>query len=93
MAQPSPDEGNMQMGMVQVESAMQLLEQALPALGSTSEEGAVVLKAMSLLAKVFNRPQAQELIPAQIAELARAQAPSALQQMMTQGGGGAAPPM
>lgn len=79
------------MGMVQVESAMQMLEQALPSLGSTTPEGAAVLKAMTALAKVFNRPEAQELVPAQIAELARAQAPSAMQQMISGGQPAGAP--
>ena len=64
MAQPMPNDGARQMGMVQVETAMQLLEQALPTLGSNTPEGAAVLKAMSVLSKPFNRQQAQPLVPA-----------------------------
>lgn len=89
MAVPSANDGARQMGMVQVETAMQMLEQALPQLGSTSPEGASVLKAMGALAKHFNRPKSKDLVPAQIAELARSQQQSPMAQMM--GGGAGAP--
>lgn len=91
MAQPSPNQGNMQMGRVQVESAMQLLERALQAVGTTTAEGEAVLKALTALAKHFNRQKAQELVPAQILEMAHANQPSDLQQMLAQrpGAGGA----
>src|SRR5512146_2439654 len=88
MAQPSPSAGNKQMGMVNVESAMQLLEQALPSLGSNTPEGAAVIRAISALSKNFMRQKAEPLIPAQIMELARAQGGPA----PNLGGGGGAPP-
>lgn len=87
MAQPSENDGAKQMGMVQVETAMQLLEQALAQIGSTSPEGASVLKAMSALSKHFNRSKSKDLVPAQIAEMARSQQQSPIGQMI--GGGGA----
>lgn len=90
MAQPTPNEGSQQMGFVNAESAMQMLEQALPSLGSNTPEGAAVVKALGILSKVFQRQEAAGLIPAQIMELTRAQQPSAMQQMM--GGGGAPAP-
>lgn len=88
MQQPSANDGAKQMGMVQVETAMQMLEQALPQLGSSSPEGASVLKAMTALSKHFARSQSKDLVPAQIAEMARSQQQSPLAQMI---GSGAAP--
>lgn len=89
MAQPSPNEGARQMGIVQVETAMQMLEQALPQLGSGSPEGAAVLKAMSALSKLVTA-QARDLVPAQIAQLAMAQKQSPIGALM-QGQQGQAP--
>lgn len=95
MAQPTPNDGARQMGMVQVETAMQMLERALPVLGSNTPEGKAALGALSGLSKIFQRQQSQDLVPAQIAEMARAQQQSPMTQMMAQGQGqppqGAAP--
>jgi hypothetical protein len=88
MAQPTPNDGARQMGLVQVETAMSMLEQALPSLGSNTPEGEAALKALSVLSRAVNRQKSQDLVPAQIAELARTQQQSPLAQMM---GGGAAP--
>ena len=84
MAQPTPNDGARQMGMVNVESAMQMLEQAIASLGSNTEEGKAVLEALTKLSKHFNRPQAAELVPAQVLELARKQRQSPLASMMDQ---------
>ena len=84
MSQPSPNDGERQMGMVNVESAMQMLEQAIAELGSNTEEGKAVLEALTKLSKHFNRPQAAELVPAQVMELARKQRQSPLGAMMDQ---------
>lgn len=72
------------MGMVNVESAMQMLEQSLASLGSNTEEGKAVLEALSKLAKNFNRPKSQDLVPAQVLELARKQRQSPIASMMQQ---------
>src|SRR5688572_515091 len=95
MAQPSPNDGERRMGMVQVETAMQMLEKALPTLGSNTPEGKAALGALNTLSKIFQRQPNQDLVPAQIAELARAQQQSPIAQMMGQQGGGqpAAAPM
>lgn len=85
MAQPTPNDGARQMGMVQVETAMQMLERALPVLGSNTPEGKAALGALSMLSKIFQRQQSQDLVPAQIAEMARAQQQSPMTQMMAQG--------
>ena len=87
MAQPSPNDGARQMAMVQVETGMQMLEQALAGLGSTSPEGAAVVKALGTLSSKFTRSKSKDLVPAQIAEMARSQRQSPLAQMM--GGQGA----
>ena len=93
MAQPSPNKGNEQMGRVQVESAMQLLEQGLQQVGTTSPAGEAILKALTALAKHFNRQQSAEMVPAQIMEMAHAAQPSPLQQMLAQRqAAGAQPP-
>lgn len=95
MAQPTPNDGAKQMGSVNVEGAMQMLEQALPSLGSNTPEGAAVLDALSKLSKHFNRGKSKELVPAQLMELARAQKQSPMAGMMGGMGapaaGGAAP--
>ena len=101
MAHPTPNEGGKQMGAVTVESAMQMLEQALPSVGSNTPEGGAILDALSKLSKHFNRQKSKDLVPAQLMELARAQKSSPLAGMI-QGGGmggqgtpppGAQPPM
>lgn len=80
--------------MVQVETAMQMLEKALPVLGSNTPEGKAALSALHTLSQKFQRQKSEELVPAQIAEMARAQRQSPIAQMMSQpqGGGGGAPP-
>lgn len=94
MAQPSPNDGARQMAMVQVETGMQMLEQAIAGLGSTSEEGAAVVKALGTLSSKFTRSKSKDLVPAQIAEMARSQRQSPLAQMMGGAAGqqGAQPP-
>ena len=93
MAQPSPNRGNAMMGKAQVESAMQILEQALPQLGTSSPEGAAIIRALSALARHFNRQQGAELVPSQIMMQAQAARPSPLAGMMAgQGGPQGQPP-
>ena len=88
MSQPSRNDGARQIGMVQVETGMQMLERALPQLGMNTPEHAAVLKALAALSKTFARQQSEALVPAQIAEMAKSQQASPMMQMM-QGGGGA----
>lgn len=70
---------------------MQLMEHALMQLGSTTPEGESVIRALSTLARHFNRQKNSELVPAQIMEMAQANKPSPLQQMLAQQGAGAQP--
>lgn len=83
MTTPQPAHGERENAMVNVNLAMDLLEQTLPALGSESEEGAAVLQCLSGLSKKFghSRAKTQELMPAELMQLM-----SALPQM-----GGASP--
>ena len=92
MSQPSPNDGARQIGMVQVETGMQMLERALPALGMNTPEHAAVLKALSALSSAFQRQKSEALVPAQIAEMAKAQQGSPVQQMIPGGGAGQQPP-
>ena len=98
MTQPTPNAGANQMAAVQVESAMSVLMQALGATGPTTKEGKIIIQALGVLSKAFNDPKTEDLVPAQMMEMMRAQAPSGLAQAMQQappGGppaGGGAPP-
>ena len=91
MSQPSENSGAKQIGMVQVETAQQMLERALPSLGMNTPEHAAVTKALALLSKHFERAKSEQLVPAQIAEMARAQGGSPIQQMMPGSGAGQQP--
>lgn len=93
MAQPTPNDGERQMGMVQAETAMQMLEQAIPLLRSNTPEGSAAVDALKLLSKALGaRQQSQQLVPAQIAEMARAQQQTPIAQLMAGGQGGAPAP-
>ncbi len=71
MSTPQPNEGLKQAARVQVQIARRQLEQALPALGSDTDEGRAVLKTLSTLAAAFGKTEDKdrELIPAEIASL------------------------
>lgn len=84
MAQPTPNDGARQMAMVQVETAMQMLMKALPNLGANTAEGKAAISALNTLSSKFQRQQSSDLVPAQIAEMARSQRASPLAQMMAQ---------
>jgi hypothetical protein len=79
------------MAMVRVETAMQMLQLAMAELPLKSPEHSTVLDALSKLSKSFNRPKSQDMVPAQIQEMARSQQQSGVAQMMAQGGGAPAP--
>lgn len=93
MAQPTPNDGARQMSMVQVETAMQMLMKAAPALGANTPEGKAVISALNTLSSKFQRQQSADLVPAQIAEMARAQRQSPLAQLMQSQPGGMPQPV
>ena len=71
MSTPQPAQGDKQSAMINVSLAGDLLEQTLPALGSESEEGQVVLQVLQMLSKKFGHSKAktQELVPAELMQL------------------------
>lgn len=93
MSTPQPNEGDKQGAMAQVQMAVDLLEQTLPAFGSESDEGRVILESLAKLGKQFGekREKARGLIPSEIMNLV-----ASLPQGMQQGAQpqkGAQPPM
>ena len=91
MSTPQPAEGDKQGGMVQVQMAMDLLEQTLPMFGHDSDEKKAILSALTGMSKTFasNREKGRELIPSEIKNLVA----SLPQSAGGQGGAGAQPGM
>lgn len=71
MASPQPKQGDKQNAMINVSLAADLLEQTLPALGSETEEGGVILDVLSKLNKKFGDAtrKSKELVPAELMQL------------------------
>ena len=69
MSTPQEPEGQKQGGMVQIAMALELMQQALPQIGSHTPEGQSILKALTQLSKHFGKPDSKELIPAEVAQL------------------------
>ena len=61
-----PPAGEMEMAKANVMTAIKVLEGALPVLGSTSEEGQTVMKALTSLTKIFGESKSGEITPTQI---------------------------
>jgi len=57
--------GETEQAKANVQMAVHILEQSLPLLGSDSEEGASVLKALSMLSKSFAGKKSADLVPAE----------------------------
>jgi hypothetical protein len=79
MSTEQPKEGDKLNAKTQVTVAMSMLEQALMALGSHSEEGRVVMESLMKLSKYFHKEETNELVPAQL---------MSMMQSMPQVGGG-----
>jgi hypothetical protein len=80
MSTPEPKMGSKAAANINIQMAMDLLEQSLPALGSESEEGQQIMKSLTSLHKVFGKREAKnrELMPAEIMQMI---------QTLPQGGG------
>jgi len=80
MSTPEPKMGSKAAANINIQMAMDLLEQSLPALGSESEEGQQIMKSLTALHKVFGKREAKnrELMPAEIMQMI---------QTLPQGGG------
>ena len=79
MSTPQPKEGDKLAAKNQVTIAMSMLEQALMAFGSHSEEGRLVMDVLSKLSKSFHKEENNELVPSQL---------MSMMQSMPQVGGG-----
>ena len=79
MSTEQPKDGDKLAAKNQVTVAMSMLEQALLALGSHSEEGRVVMDSLMKLSKYFHKEENNELVPAQL---------MSMMQSMPQVGGG-----
>lgn len=68
MTTPEPKMGEKETATINVQTAMDLLEQALPKIGSDSEEGRAIVDAVTKLTKIFGKREAKtrELMPAEI---------------------------
>lgn len=71
MSTPEPKMGNREAAMINLAMAMDLLEQALPALGSETEEGQKILGAIRTMTSVIGPKKAKtnELQPAEIMQM------------------------
>jgi len=83
MSTPEPKAGNIQHAKVKIGQALDLIEMALPDLGSESPEGQAAVAAMKALHKIIGQKRAE------IDALQPAEAKSLLQNLPN--GGGAAP--
>jgi hypothetical protein len=71
MSTPEPKMGSKEGAMINIQMALDLLQQSLPAIGSESKEGAELTKVIGSLSKVFGAREAKtrELIPAEIMQM------------------------
>ena len=71
MLTPEDKRGDQASAKVNVQMAMDLMQQALPVFGSDSEEGKKILQVLGSLARVFGETEAKtkELIPAEIIQM------------------------
>lgn len=71
MSQPNAAEGLKAGARVNVTMAIDILQQALPAMGAATPEGQAVLNALKTLTKAFGKTEAKsrELIPAEVMQL------------------------
>jgi hypothetical protein len=71
MSTPEPKMGSKAGANINIQMAMDLLEQSLPALGSESEEGQQIMKSLASLHKMFGKREAKnrELMPAEILQM------------------------
>jgi hypothetical protein len=99
MSTPEPKQGDKQHAMISVSLAQDLLEQTLPAIGSETEEGGVILDVLKMLNKKFGESarKAKELVPAEMMHLMQnlpqfgGMSPE-MKALMQGGAGGGAPP-
>jgi hypothetical protein len=71
MSTPEPKMGSKEGAMINIQMALDLLQQSLPAIGSESKEGMELTKVIGSLSKAFGKREAKtrELIPAEIMQM------------------------
>jgi hypothetical protein len=71
MSTPEPKLGSKEGAMINIQMALDLLQQSLPAVGSESAEGKELTKVIGSLSKAFGSREAKtrELIPAEIMQM------------------------
>ena len=71
MSTPEPKMGSKAAANINIQMAMDLLEQSLPALGSESEEGQQIMKSLGSLHRMFGKRESKnrELMPAEIMQM------------------------
>lgn len=71
MSTPEPKMGNKAAADINIQMAMDLLEQSLPAIGSESPEGQMIMKSLGSLHRMFGKRESKnrELMPAEIMQM------------------------
>ena len=71
MSKPQDKKGLKTAAQTNVHIAVNMLEEALPAYGSESEEGAKIRKALDILAKLVAKRDSSDLVPAELLQMFR----------------------
>src|ERR1700679_753169 len=71
MSKPQDKRGLKAAAQTNIHIAVNMLEEALPAFGSESPEGAKVIKALNILASMVAKKDTSDLVPAEILQMVR----------------------
>lgn len=69
LSSPQKKKGLQAAGLTNVHIAVNMLEEALPAFGSESDEGADILKALNILRKHIQKKDHSDLVPAEVLQM------------------------
>jgi hypothetical protein len=69
LSTPQPKAGLQAAGLTNMHIAVNMLEEALPAFGSESEEGKTILKCLSMLARHVGKKDNSDLVPAEVMQM------------------------
>lgn len=71
MSKPQDKKGLKAAAQTNVHIAMNMLEEALPAFGSESEEGQAILKMLGMGGKLMGKKDSSDLVPAEVLQMVR----------------------
>lgn len=71
MSTPQDKRGLKAAAQTNIHIAVNMLEEALPAFGSESPEGAKIIKALNMLASMVAKKDSSDLVPAEILQMVR----------------------